>query len=238
MCATVAAKGETVLFRSYRLPADSLPQSETAKDVDHDNLTITQACRATSAAPTYLPAMEIPSKSGGSIKFWDGGLLNNSPIDQVWDARYDLPSARDPTATSDSKEYIEPVISCVVSIGTGYFPPPLKDSADRLPSVLRKTIGFATNTQAKHWDFMGNNIRRNKRLPKEEETKYFRYNAKASKDINLDDYKQMKVLEADTENYLEGFKKNIHADGIKMSADELEMHIEKCAEELAKTEPK
>ena len=81
MCATVADKGETVLFRSYRLPGDSRPQSETAQNIDHDNITIKEACRATSAAPTYLPPLKVPGRDRTMITFWDGGLLNNNPVD-------------------------------------------------------------------------------------------------------------------------------------------------------------
>jgi hypothetical protein len=235
MCATVADKGETVLFRSYKLPSDSCPRSETAKQIDHDNITIKEACRGTSAAPTYLPAMEIPSQTGTMIKFWDGGLLNNNPVDQVWDARYDLPAAR---VTNDKGEvkYVEPVVSCVVSIGASYCPPSPPKSARDLLNVLLTTIGFATNTEAKHWDFMGNNIRRNARLDPKEQTRYFRYNAPASRDINLDDYQQMSLLETDTMAYLNNFKSDADANRGGMSDDELENHIDRCAWELAKTE--
>ncbi|RMD40875.1 hypothetical protein DV735_g4252, partial [Chaetothyriales sp. CBS 134920] len=241
MCATVAEKGETVLFRSYKLPDDSQPQSETAKKIDHSKITIKQACRATSAAPTYLPEMWI-----GDISFWDGGLLNNNPVDQVWDARYDLPHARR---------------HCVVSIGTSYFPEAISkqtssnhdndstSSSGGIANLIQtaiRTVTFATNTEAKHWDFMGNNIRRNARLPAaaaaagaghDHHTRYFRYNARASKQVNLDDYQSMHVLVRDTDTYLAYFDRNLNADGKPMNAAELDMHINECARQLAKTVP-
>ena len=233
MCATVADKGETVLFRSYPLPKDSEPQSETAKLVDHDKISIREACRATSAAPTYLPAMDIPDKNGHMIKFWDGGLLNNNPVDQVWDARYDLPAARETDPQTNVERYIEPVVTCVVSIGTSFYSPTLPDDGTDLPNILKKTVGFATNTQAKHWDFMGNNIRRNRRLPVEHQTKYFRYNAPARQDYHLDDYQSMPKLETDTANYLATFGP-IPAEA-NLDSEEFENHIEVCARALAKT---
>ncbi|RMZ77382.1 hypothetical protein DV737_g4393, partial [Chaetothyriales sp. CBS 132003] len=239
MCATVTEKGEAVLFRSYPLPADSRPQSETAKKIRHDQITLKQACRATSAAPTYLPEMLIDG-----IGFWDGGLLNNNPVDQVWDARYDLPDARTVVDVSTGTvTYIEPTVACVVSIGTSYFPQLVKKAApggrggiNSLIITAIRALGFATNTEAKHWDFMGNNIRRNMRLPDaEQHTQYFRYNARASKDINLDDYKSMDSLKEDTKTYLEYFDQGLNAEGKPMTAADLDMHIDKCAKLLAKT---
>ena len=198
--------------------------------IKHELVTINEACRATSAAPTYLPAMDIQG-----IRFWDGGLLNNNPVDQVWDARYDLSEARTKDAAGKPK-YIDPSVSCVVSIGTSYCQE-LQDSSSRgFIGTVVKALGFATNTEAKHWDFMGNNIRRNARLSMDERTRYFRYNAKASKDINLDDYQQMGLLERDTELYLRNFDGNLNADGRAMTPEELENHINECARQLAKTE--
>uniref|UniRef100_A0A093VLB7 PNPLA domain-containing protein n=1 Tax=Talaromyces marneffei PM1 TaxID=1077442 RepID=A0A093VLB7_TALMA len=46
---------------------------------------IIDAALATSAAPLYLPPVKV-----NGIDFWDDGLLNNNPIDQVWSARHDL----------------------------------------------------------------------------------------------------------------------------------------------------
>ena len=153
----------------------------------------------------------------------------------MWDARYDLPAARK-TNSEGKIEFIEPIVSCVVSIGASYYPAVMPIGEGNLVDVIFRAVGFATNTDAKHWDFMGNNIRRNVRLPEQEQTKYFRYNAKASKDINLDDYQQMHLLEQDTVAYLDSFEKKRNADGLEMSGAELENHIDRCAQELAHTQ--
>jgi patatin-like phospholipase/acyl hydrolase len=67
--------------------------------------TISLTTCATSAAPTYFPEMKW-----NNLVFWDGGLLNNNPVNQLWAARYDLVESHDP----------EPKVSCVLSLGCGY----------------------------------------------------------------------------------------------------------------------
>jgi predicted acylesterase/phospholipase RssA len=108
MCATLADKGESILFRTYDAPADAEPVSGSAKDRFGSGtlakIPITEAALATSAAPTYLPEVIWER-----LKFWDGGLLNNNPINQLWAARYDLAAT-----TTDPPSPID----CVVSLGT------------------------------------------------------------------------------------------------------------------------
>ncbi|KPI42375.1 Calcium-independent phospholipase A2-gamma [Cyphellophora attinorum] len=244
MCATVADKGETMLFRSYAVPPDSKPQSETAKSINHASITIKQACRATSAAPTYLPPMDI-----GGVEYWDGGLLNNNPVDQVWDARFDLDAAQEQVTRPDGSvevKYKDPRVLVMLSLGTGICDTkvkrawynPMRYIVKLTPEVLTtagRVLGFSTNTQAKHWDFKVNTIRRNERLDGDERAKthYFRLNPEVSKEINLDDYKQMKILKKDTEDWLE-------ENGIKANPDEPvppgeKYDIERLARLLAKT---
>jgi hypothetical protein len=244
MCATVANKGETMLFRSYAVPPDSEPQSETARLVDHASITIKEACRAASAAPTYLPPMDI-----GGVEYWDGGLLNNNPVDQVWDARFDLDAAQEQGTAPDGStqvEYRDPRVLVMLSLGTGVcntrveraWYNPMRYIVKLTPEFLTtagRVLGFSTNTQAKHWDFKVNTIRRNKRLSGDERAKthYFRLNPVVSKEINLDDYQQMKVLKKDTEDWLE-------THGIKANPDQAvpdgeEYDIERLARLLAKT---
>lgn len=141
MCATLADEGESVLFRSYVPRRDAEPISAGAKGASRDrkleNVSISVAARATSAAPTYLPEVIWEG-----LKFWDGGLLNNNPIHQLWAARYDLAAEHAPA----------PPISCILSLGTRW-------SKERPASVFRffntisQTSSFITNTEAKHRDF-------------------------------------------------------------------------------------
>ena len=86
-----------------------------------ENISIKIATRATSAAPTYFPVVKIFAAKTGVTEFWDGGLLNNNPIDQVWRARLDLVGATEPP----------PKVACILSLGTSW-------SAVDAPSVLSK----------------------------------------------------------------------------------------------------
>lgn len=221
MCSTLADKGETVLFRSYEPPTDVIPTTRDVRDADFSDITIIEAARATSAAPTYLPQMVIkrpvpPKPEDVEFRFWDGGLLNNNPIDQVWDARYDL--ANDVTET--------PVVSCVLSIGTSWADPKPQTSwfLQRFVNTVSQTVSFATNTEAKHRDFERRNKRRNARLPENERTAYFRFNAPTGQEnFGLDDWQSMPKLKVLTEKYLQ---------------DPLtQQKIKECAEVLARPPP-
>jgi len=217
MCSTLTNKGESMLFRNYALhdnASDALPVSTKAKQADFSDITIVDAARATSAAPVYLPEVSLMrtiSDSRGKqvptvFKFCDGGLLNNNPIDQVWDNRYDLDNSKAQDQT--------PVTTCVVSIGCGWCdpkPPPsgMFGRTKRLFSTMLSAVSFATNTEAKHRDFERNIKRINQRLPGKvgdpvnEQTAYFRFNVPTGKDeFHLDDYRQMPKPEELTHTYL------------------------------------
>jgi predicted acylesterase/phospholipase RssA len=144
--------------------------------------TISLVSCATSAAPTYFP--EVKWKD---LTFWDGGLLNNNPIDQLWAARYDLVEATDP----------EPKISCVVSLGCGFVKAASpSESWLQLSATVGSVIGFATNTDAKGKDF-SRHISDLNRRPHYAETKYFRFSVNmVGQEIGLADYKKMDVLKA------------------------------------------
>ncbi|CAM9575368.1 unnamed protein product [Chrysoparadoxa australica] len=83
---------DTMLFANY--PADEYVR-EAVKDTDGvkprlcSTVLPSQAARATSAAPTYFPAAElgIPKEGGEETTsthfFWDGGMVNNSPVSEA-----------------------------------------------------------------------------------------------------------------------------------------------------------
>jgi len=147
MCATLAEKGESILFRSYDRPKDAKPVTgrvDTFID-EVDSIDIGTAARATSAAPTYLPQVLFPegkTPKAEQLVFWDGGLLNNNPIDQLWNARYDLVGQIDPP----------PPVALVLSFGCSW---DQKKSGYlfSLVNTLSKASAFMTNTEAKNRDF-------------------------------------------------------------------------------------
>lgn len=137
--------------------------------------TIWEAARATSAAPFYFP----PAHMSG-LEFWDGGLQNNNPIDEVDDERRDLWPLRK--------------VACIISIGTG-------NSTHASSSGLSAFTKFKvllhnlTNTESRHRNFVNK--------MKKERIDYFRFNPTTAADkIGLADYGMMNKLEEYTEEYL------------------------------------
>ncbi|UKZ73316.1 hypothetical protein TrVFT333_000961 [Trichoderma virens FT-333] len=180
-------KSESVLFKSYKPPED-------AGSSEFENVSIADAACATSAAPTFLPHVAIDG-----VDFWDGALINNNPIHQVWEARYDLAP---PLPSDEDQVAEEPTVSCIVSIGTGYH-----TEAGELPENILNTIAtvmsYSTNTRAKDRDFRRGLGRLNRRRPKDKRTKYFRFDAFIREEVNIDDWQKMKILREDTEKWME-----------------------------------
>jgi predicted acylesterase/phospholipase RssA len=185
MCATRVDKGEAVLFRSYTPPSDA--GLSDFKDVD----VVSAAC-ATSAAPTFLPSVEI-----NGVDFWDGGLLNNNPINQVWNARYDLAPPLPPV----NEVAEEPVVACVVSIGTGCHRK-TRRAPKGILGKLSTAISYTMNTKAKDEDFRHSLERLNLRKSEDQRTVYFRLDAPIRESINIDDWQKMRTLEEDTNTWL------------------------------------
>ncbi|KAF9292901.1 hypothetical protein BGZ74_000117 [Mortierella antarctica] len=186
---------ETVLFRSYRKSTvftKSIVNNTVLKG--QDEVSISLAARATSAAPTYFP--EVVWKPEGvnqGLVFWDGGLLNNNPVDQLWYARYDVVKPDEP----------EPPISCVISLGTGYTRPGNPSSSwFKLPGVISSVVALATNTNTRGKDFSRHMSDLNER-PAYKNTKYIRFNP-PMRNINIDlaDYTKMDLLINLTNDYL------------------------------------
>lgn len=95
-------------------------------------ISIKDAVRATSAAPTYFP-----KKVMDGYRFWDGGLLNNNPVDQVWAARNDL----------DDRP-----VTCLLRVGASYADNHGQET--NLPKPGLAVTENATNTEGKHKDFV------------------------------------------------------------------------------------
>ncbi|KAF9994273.1 hypothetical protein BGZ79_000981 [Entomortierella chlamydospora] len=160
-----------------------------------DQISINLAVKATSAAPTYFPEVVWkPHGSDNSLVFWDGGLLNNNPIDQLWYARHDVVEHDEP----------EPPISCVISLGTGYSRPGDPSSSwFRLTGVLSSVMALATNTNAKAKDF-SRHMSDLKKRPAYKNTIYYRLNPHLKgNQIDLADYTKMDLLIELTNRYLQ-----------------------------------
>ena len=167
------------------------------------NMSISVAARATSAAPTYLPEVVYQG-----LRFWDGGLLNNNPINQLWRARYDLVGHKEAA----------PPISCVLSLGTSWST--VKSSSPfRFFNTVTTAAAFLTNTESKHVDFKRLINRITGRPGSGQNIKYFRFNTPTDKEtFNLDDYQKMPRLKALTQDWVK--------------RPDVDKQIRECAESL------
>ncbi|KAK1849721.1 patatin-like phospholipase [Colletotrichum chrysophilum] len=186
ICTTAQDRAETALMKTYKDNNNYV--SSVANDImkEHrDKITICLATRATSAAPTYFPEVKWPEGAKRQLTFWDGGLLNNNPIDQLWNSRYDLVKPGEP----------EPKISCVISLGTGWERADSpKDSLLKITGVLSTVMAFSTNTNAKAKDFSRHISMLNQRA-EHADTKYIRFNPSLGRNkIGLADYNKMELL--------------------------------------------
>lgn len=191
LCTTAQNRAETVLMKSYSTDDTLLVDSIVNKTVreGRSEMTIDLATRATSAAPTFFP--EVKWKK---LTFWDGGLLNNNPVDQVWASRFELVEPADD----------EPPVSCLISLGCGYNTPGKSPASSwlQLTGTVGAVIDFATNTEAKGKDFSRHvsTLKTRQRYAKMRYVRLQPYLAK--EDIGLADYTRMKYLDEKTIAYL------------------------------------
>ncbi|KAF9917962.1 hypothetical protein FBU30_000421 [Linnemannia zychae] len=201
VCTTVQNWMETALLRSYvRNTARPLSHINDIVQRNQDSISINLAVRATSAAPTYFPEVSWkPEDAKQELIFWDGGLLNNNPIDQVWFERLDMVERHAP----------EPPISCVISLGTGHIRPGSRPNMwFRLIGIASSVMSFATNSNAKDKDFEDYMLDLNGR-PEYKHTKYIRFDPPLDHEIGLTDYDKIDHLELLTTQYMQ--KKSVQA---------------------------
>ncbi|KAG0028320.1 hypothetical protein BGZ81_004843 [Podila clonocystis] len=195
VCTSVQNKMETALLRSY-MKSTVLPLTGLSEIMQRNQniISISLAVKATSAAPTYFPeVLWKPVGGQGDLIFWDGGLLNNNPIDRLWCERHDV------VAPDDS----EPPISCVISLGTGHTKPGSKPSLwFRLIGIASSVVSFATTTNAKDKNFESHMLDLNGR-PEHKKTKYIRFDPPLEHEIGLTDYHMIDHLADLTTKYLQ-----------------------------------
>ncbi|KAE9967579.1 hypothetical protein BLS_006277 [Venturia inaequalis] len=216
-------KGKFFLIPRQKESTSVSPISKSAKQAkdELDNIDISTAARATSAAPTYLP--EAIWGEAKKLRFWDGGLLNNNPIDQLWAARFELVEAKDP----------EPDISCIVSLGTGWSTeqPSGWIRWFRFINTLTTATLFMTNTRAKHMDFQRHieTLNFRQREHKQNETLYFRFDTPTKDEsFNLDDYQKMPKLKKLIETYMDkviAAEIEVCAKSLKRSEEQIRGHL-------------
>jgi len=145
-----------------------------------DDCPIWQACRATSAAPTFFPPMVIGRPPTAYV---DGGLGYNNPIRLlVEEARHIWPASRE--------------IGCIVSVGTGILAS--RDIGRTIQPLFESLKGMATDTEKTAREF------------KEEmkhkygvNQVYFRFNVQNGlEQVGLEEWKELDRTKVATEEYL------------------------------------
>lgn len=149
-----------------------------------DGLTIWQAARAASAAPTFFQRLKI-----GTDEFIDGGMGFNNPSKALMRETQRI-FGREPTRT----------VACIISVGTGM---PKSVNLSELRGVgltwikdLAKALSdMATNCEETNEELMAFS----KKLP----NFYFRFNVEQGlQDVRMDRYEDLNVVKANTQRYL------------------------------------
>jgi len=145
------------------------------------DISIVQACRATSAAPTYFPRAKIDMQIDGETvtrEFIDGGTGTNNPTHRAWK------EVESQIRLGGQRQCRCPLI---VSIGTGK--PKTSKLTSMLPSkllprIIRRSI---TDTEATHRLMQGEVIDPDHPNRAIDAGHYFRFNVRGLEDVGLDD---------------------------------------------------
>ena len=169
VCVTSEKLGKPFRFRSYESSWN-----------DIDDCPIWQACRATSAAPTFFPPMVIGNPPTAYV---DGGLQYNNPIRLLLDeARHIWQPTRD--------------IGCIVSIGTGILAS--RDIGRTLQPLFESLQSIATDTEKVAREFREEMKHRHG----VEQRVYFRFNVQHGlEQVALEEWKEMDRTKVATQEY-------------------------------------
>ena len=144
-----------------------------------DDCTIWQACRATSAAPTFFPPVKFGKPE---VEYVDGGLGYNNPV----------------RALMDEVTHIWPTrkVGCIVSIGTGI--QPSSDVGKSLKPLLETLKIMATDTEQVAREFKEEFEARHK-----ERKVYFRFNVQQGLgQVRLEEWREFDRVTVATQDYL------------------------------------
>lgn len=170
VCVTSEKLGRPFRFRSYESSWDAV-----------DDCPIWQACRATSAAPTFFPPIDI---GWPPTTYIDGGLGYNNPIRALMEEASHLwPQERN--------------IGCIVSIGTGVIVS--RDVGRKINSLFECLKDMATDTEKVAREFE----EEMKFKYGVEQKVYFRFNVQHGlENIGLEEWKEMDRTKVATQDYL------------------------------------
>lgn len=176
-------KGQAPVFlRTYKAQGDKFARGNSKFQIrepivqgEHGEISIVQACRATSAAPTYFPHEEIKmniDEEEVTYAFVDGGIGTNNPTHRAW---------TDLEAQIRTKGRRHGKCPLIVSIGTGL--PKTAWSFKYLPTSLRRGI---TDTEAVHKS-MQDEVTTELKQGSIDKDHYFRFNVAGLENVKLDE---------------------------------------------------
>lgn len=117
----------------------------------------------------------------------DGGLGRNNPIRSVWNEATNIWCAE--------KGQLEPMVKCLVSIGTGNSG--YASVGDDIKSFLRTLKNIATDTE----NTTTQSLSDHRGLL--DQQRYFRYNVEQGlQNVGLEEYRQQALIESATQTYL------------------------------------
>jgi predicted acylesterase/phospholipase RssA len=174
VCATSKQAGGTVCLTSYRTPRGNNDLLNSA--------TIWEACRATSAAPSFFDSITI-GRFGE--EFIDGATGANNPVRELWDQAQIIWGPAP----------LEGRVKCLVSIGTGV--PSLKPFRNDVLHMGKALLAIATDTEQSAERF------RRERLLLDSTRRYYRFNVlRGLEDIGLQETKKVDEMAAATRRYI------------------------------------
>ncbi|RBA22458.1 hypothetical protein FPRO05_00805 [Fusarium proliferatum] len=171
VCATSKLDAAVCRFRSYNSHKSSV------------SATICQAARATSAATTFFNPVSIEG-----MKFVDGALGANNPVDQVEEEAMEI--------WCPSTGNLQPLVKCFISIGTGRLPAyNIDDRVDKFIGALAKMATDAekiAEASIKRW------------RQHFEQGRYFRFNVDHGlQTVGMKEYRKKRDIQAATDRYLD-----------------------------------
>lgn len=153
-----------------------------------NRVTIWEAARATSAAPSFFDPISIDGQ-----KFGDGGTGANNPVSILWgEARDYFKPRRDPSWDLSSN------LQCLVSIGTGKLL--LKEITDAPNELIEALVAITTDTERKANEFRRNNDS----LFRGGNQRAFRFNVVSGLEkVGLSEVDMLPKIKAVTEEYIQ-----------------------------------
>jgi patatin-like phospholipase/acyl hydrolase len=189
-----------VILRSYNNPHGSRDLS--------DHCLLWQACRATSAAPTFFAPLAFQDpETGKQRRLIDGGIVNNNPVSLVYRESQDLWPNTTPL---------------LISIGTGRRQDiEFKGAA---PSIAKSLVEIATETELTHQRFKDGVGKKMAAM-----NQYFRFNVPNLGTIGMEEHQKLADLEKKTIDYIS--KPSSKPSGLGLSL------ADSCVKKMLETAP-